>query len=241
VSKNRRLGELEQTVEGGQRQLAHLLDEQMRTDEALAAARQASTALAQANSVAAQPSALQSWLGRVALDASLDTDARIRAALSRLRMVAKSKPEIGGNLSKAIMAYKAKHGQAVSQVADLKPYLNPPLEDDILRRYDYVPDVPRKPGEALKVNGTLIVGPVERVILKEIPVDEDYDTHLVLMNNATMVSSVSKLGDALSQAERAFNKANPGQTPSRVDQLRPFITAPVEETALREYWDTRKK
>lgn len=70
---------------------------------------------------------------------------------------------------------------------------------------------------------------------------DDYGSQRALMNNASLISTVSKLGDAIRQADRAFTKANNGQSASSPDQLLPFFAAPVDDTALREYWETSKR
>ena len=81
------------------------------------------------------------WLS-VTLDNSLNTDAKIRSALSKLREMAKMKPQISKNLSDALQAYaKSNDGHPPSDPLQLQPYLDPQLPEVILRRYEPAPEV----------------------------------------------------------------------------------------------------
>ena len=81
------------------------------------------------------------WLS-VTMDNPLDTDAKIRSALSKLRALAKAKPQVATNLSNAVLAYiKSNDGLLPSRPDQLKPYLNPPLSDELLHRYEPAPEI----------------------------------------------------------------------------------------------------
>jgi RNA polymerase sigma factor (sigma-70 family) len=165
------------------------------------------------------------WLA-VTLDNRLETDADVRKALSRLRNLAKTKPQVSSNLEKALRSYmKANDNQPPSAPSQLRPYLDPLLSDDILARYELsMADPPGAPH---------VVG---RLMQEKSPVDEDYDTLLFFMKGGYGFQGVSKFGDAVRQAVQAFAKANNGQTPVAVEQIFPYLPAQVDQTKLKEYW-----
>ena len=49
---------------------------------------------------------------------------------------------------------------------------------------------------------------------------------------------VSALGDRVNEATHAFQKTNGGESPSSASQLLPYFTAPIDETQLKQYWET---
>ncbi len=177
------------------------------------------------------------WLF-VALNNNLDTNAKIRDALSELRAIAKRKPQIATNISTALQNYSKANHRPPSDPTLLRPYLNPPLSDEILQRYETIPEVPGKTdGDVATVDGMRVVGSGGSVLKEKAPVDEDYDTWIVYLEKGGSVTGwVSQIGKIVSQAVRSFSKANNGQAASTPEQLLPYLSTPVDPVRLKEYW-----
>ena len=181
------------------------------------------------------------WLS-VTMDNPLDTDAKIRAALSKLRALAKAKPQVATNLSNAMLAYrKANGGFPPSDPAQLQPYLNPQLSDAILRRYEPAPEVAgENDAHGLIRDGMRFLGSGRVVLQESTPVDEDYDTWFGFMENGGWATlGVSRIGKVVDQAMKNFTLANNGQDASTPEQLLPYLPIPIEPTKLKEYWEIR--
>jgi len=170
----------------------------------------------------------------------LDTDAKIRTALSKLRGLAKAKPQVGTNLANALQSYiKSNNGLLPSDPTQLRPYLNPQLSDELLRRYEPAPEIPdENDANGLIRDGMRFLGSGRVVLQEKAPVDEDYDTWVGFLESGGSASlGVSKLGKKVSQAIEAFSRANNGQAASTPEQLLPYLAPPIELTRLKEYWD----
>ena len=178
----------------------------------------------------------------VTLDNPLDTDAKIRDALSKLRLIAKTKPQVAPNLMQALKAYSQSHNQPLSDPVELRPYLNLPLPDEILQRYKAVPEVAGTNDANVAIyNGMRMLGSGRFVLQEKAPVDEDYDTWIVFTaKGGSIESGMSQLGKMVDQAMQAFNKANKGQEASTPEQLLPYFPTPVEPNRLKEYWEVSK-
>jgi RNA polymerase sigma factor (sigma-70 family) len=101
---------------------------------------------------------------RVAQTARLDTDAGVREALSQLRDIAKqtAAPRMG----KALQQYvQANNGELPSEVSQLKPYFETPVDEALLARY-----------EMIKTGKMADLQPGEMVVGEKAPVDDDYDS-----------------------------------------------------------------
>ncbi len=259
------LVELEQAIAAQQLQAQQLQDERDRATALLAKAREELDAeRALANERAVVEADLEAWLERVnqlktyldkkpekripemrfltsgdwlsaTLYNKLQTENKVRMALGGLRQIAKMKPEIFFNLTKALDAYRKDHdGASPTDTTLLRPYLHPLLDDDILQRYDCVPEalspVDKK---AAPDAGT------RYVLLEKPPVDEDYDSRYKYSEQSMGFQLVSKLGDQINEATKAFMQANAGQAPTELEQLRPFFTGPVDETRIKDFWEAR--
>jgi RNA polymerase sigma factor (sigma-70 family) len=104
------------------------------------------------------------WLS-VAKDASFQSEPDVRQALSRLRNVAKAK--FGTYATRALDKFiAANNGQLPTQLFQLKPYFEVPVEDAILQRY-----------EVLQTSDAS--SPRENWVLRETaPADRDYELPL---------------------------------------------------------------
>jgi RNA polymerase sigma factor (sigma-70 family) len=73
----------------------------------------------------------------VARDANLDTEDGIRTALSRLRFIAENK--IANEFQPALQQFtQANNGNAPQSIAQLAPYIDPPIDNAIFDRYEVV-------------------------------------------------------------------------------------------------------
>jgi hypothetical protein len=179
------------------------------------------------------------WLS-VTMDNPVDTDAKIRGALSKLRALAKAKPQIATNLSNALLAYrKANDGLLPIDPAQLQPYLNPRLPDQLLRRYEPAPEIPgENDANGLIRDGMRFLGSGRVVLQEKAPVDEDYDTWFGFLENGGWATlRVSRLGKTVNQAMKNFALANNGRNASTPEQLLPYLPASVDLGKLKEYWE----
>lgn len=184
------------------------------------------------------------WLS-VTLDNTLNTEAKIRDALSKLRAIAKLKPQVVTNLNNALQSYgKANNGVPLSDPVQLRPFSNPQLPEDILRRYELVPEIAGKNdanGGATR-DGLRMLGSGRIILQEKAPVDEDYDTWLIFTEKGGWATGgTSRLGTMVDQAMGAYAKANKDQPASAPEQLLPYFPAPVDQTKLKEYWEVSRR
>lgn len=179
------------------------------------------------------------WLS-VTMDNPLDTDAKIRGALSKLREMAKMKPQVATNLSNALQAYRrANDGRLPSDSTQLQQFLNPPLPDELLRRYEPAPEIAgENDANGLNRDGMRVTGSGRVVLQEKTPVDEDYDTWFGFTEKGGWCRlGVSRLGKTVSQAMGNYTRANNGQIASTPEELIPYLPIPTEPVKLKEYWD----
>jgi RNA polymerase sigma factor (sigma-70 family) len=104
------------------------------------------------------------WLS-VAKEVSLQSEADVRQALSKLRNVAKHKFATYA-LNAVDKFIAANNGEFPTDIPQLKPYFEVPVEDAMLQRYQVLP-----PGDARSLRDNWVLGERTRV-------DPDYDLHL---------------------------------------------------------------
>ena len=181
------------------------------------------------------------WLSAT-MDNPLDTDARNREALNRLRSLAKSKPQVATNLSNALQAYRKSNNGLPTDPTQLRPYLNPQLPDELLRRYEPAPEVAgENDANGLIRDGRQFLGSGRVVLQEKAPVDDDYDTWFGFQEKGGWATlRVSQLGRTVDQAMKAFTQANDGQTAATLEQLLPYLATPVEPARLKEYWEVSR-
>ena len=260
---------LAQTTEAAANQSQKLREQTAQTLAALSATQNEIESLRHQSKYTTKDSGLTAWLGRVnrlkqflrgspqkgipemqylnsndwlsvTLDNSLDTDAKIRSALSKLREMAKMKPQISGNISDGLQAYtKANHGDIPTDPLQLQPYLNPPLSADILQRYEIAAEVPGKnDANGVIRDGLQMTGNGRIVLQEKSPVDADYDTWFGFTEKGGWaINGISELGKTVNTATEAYAKANPGHKATSPEQLLPYLATPIEPTRLKEYWD----
>ena len=104
------------------------------------------------------------WLS-VAKEVSLQSEAEVRESLSKLRNVAKHK--FATYALQAVEKFMAaNNGQMPTDIPQLKPYFEVPVEDAILQRYEVLPT-----GDASSLRDNWVMRERTRV-------DPDYDVHL---------------------------------------------------------------
>jgi RNA polymerase sigma factor (sigma-70 family) len=178
-------------------------------------------------------------------DADLSTDDGVRQAMGALRSAAKD--NFLNAMRAAIKKYAAaanggglpgdpaQLAQAINVNADLlpsdlmqlKPYFEVPVEDATLQRYQLL-----HPG---KVHDNL-----SDILVKEIapPVDDEYDTHHEMGLNSGGVSSVNLIADAIAAAAKDYAQANHGQAPSDPAQIAHYLKQPLEAALVQKYLRT---
>jgi len=175
-------------------------------------------------------------------DADLSTDDGVRQAMCALRSAAKDNflnamrdaikkyatAANGGGLpgdpAQLAQAINANAALLPSDLAQLKPYFDVPVEDATLQRYEFP-----HPG---KVHDNL-----SDVLVKEIapPVDTEYDTHHEMGLNSGGVGSVNLMADAVAAAAKDYAQANNGQMPSDPAQIAHYLKQPLEAALVQKY------
>lgn len=155
----------------------------------------------------------------------LEDEFDFAAAFASLRLRSKCAAPVAGNIQIALTEYLDAHsGNTPANSSELKSYLHTPVEDEILNRYGMVftgrpQDLPRS-----------------KVLLQEKQtVDDDYDNLLVITKEAMHFRDVSKNGDAVEQAIKAYAKAN-NQKPAKAEDLLPYLTVPLTNAQLTHHW-----
>jgi RNA polymerase sigma factor (sigma-70 family) len=168
------------------------------------------------------------WLNAAKGDLSTDED--YRKALSGLRNAAEG-TFITTELTPALNQYRqANQGHFPSDISQLQPYFNPPVDDSILQRWEVAPKstVPS-------------LGMGDTIITQIAPVDADYDMRYGIGPNGSG-SAGPQDWDApgtgpiaiLMPAIKAYVAANNGLQPTDLSQLTPYLTTPEEQAALQQ-------
>jgi RNA polymerase sigma factor (sigma-70 family) len=178
----------------------------------------------------------------VTRDADLDTDEGVRQALSALRSAAKghfanavreafrkyAKAANGGELPTGLpelaKAINANISLLPTDLAQLKPYFDQPLDDAVWQRYQYSPRA--------KLHDNL-----SDILVKEIapPADPEYDTHYEMGIYSGGRGDVNLIKDQVSAAAKNYAQANNGQMPSDPAQIAPYLKSPLEVALVQKY------
>ena len=166
------------------------------------------------------------WLDAVKSLPKLETDAEVRQALDHLRNTAKN--EVDRTMQNALRAYlKANDNILPSDFGPLKPYFQPPLDDDILSRY------------TLMQHGTFNPKGEQDYLVAETgaPVDDEFDTiHKITLNGIT-TSSVNTFEDNAKTAAARYAKDHNDLLPTTPAQLAPYFQQPVDPARLQALLD----
>jgi RNA polymerase sigma factor (sigma-70 family) len=165
----------------------------------------------------------QDWLN--AANGKLDTEADYRRALASLRSAGESK--VGSMLKKALTGYmRGNNGQMPTDLAELQPYFDSPVDDAILQRWEIASAATIK---SLGLGGDVI-------ITQKAPVDDVFDTRYgigpVGFGSTDFLSR--EIAFTMNPVWEAFKAGHNGQWPDDVSQLQPYATTPEQQAALQK-------
>ena len=181
-------------------------------------------------------------------DADLSTADGARQAMSALRSSAKDNfleamrgafkkyaaaangGELPADPAKFAQAVNANSSLLPSELTQLRPYFDVPIDDTTLQRYQF-----------LLHPGTLHDN-LSDIILKEVapPVDTEYDTHHHMGLNSGGYGNVNLIADAVASAAKDYAQANNGQMPSDPAQIASYLKQPLDAALVRKYLRTRQ-
>ena len=164
------------------------------------------------------------WLDAANRVKQLGTDEDIRKALDTLRGSAKR--NFGSKLQTALRQFTdASGGVLPTDMSQLQPYFNPPVDAAMLARYQ------------LTQTGRLSDFGKDQRLIAEVapPVDDEYDTRFEFGLNGTDSHSVNKTEDALVAAATAYANANNGLLPRDSIQLAPYLQQSVEANRIQHF------
>ena len=161
----------------------------------------------------------QDWLK--AADGNLNTDVDYRRALASLRDAGENK--FGNIVETALQKfYQANGKQFPTDLAQLKPYFDSPVDDAILQRW-----------EITSANTVPNLGMGNPIITQKAPIDDMFDQRIAIgpygYGSTDFLSSEIK--STLGPVFQAFQDANNGQESTNPSQLLPY-TSTAEQKAL---------
>jgi cell division protein FtsL len=174
-------------------------------------------------------------------DADMSTVDGARQAMSTLRSAAKgnflnamrdafrryASAANGGSLpgdAEFAQLINANNALLPAEIAQLKPYFDPPVDDATLQRYQFLPPT--------KVHDNL-----SDILVKETasPVDAEYDTRHEIGLNSGGVANVNLIRDAVSAALESYSQANNGRWPSDPANIAPYLKEPMDPALVQKY------
>jgi RNA polymerase sigma factor (sigma-70 family) len=174
-------------------------------------------------------------------NANMETTDGMRQAMSDLRSAAKgnflnamrdafrkyaSAANGGSLLNDAALArlINANSGLLPTELAQLKPYFDAPVDDAMLQRYQYLPPT--------KLHDNL-----SDILVKETapPVDAEYDTRHEIGISSGGVGNVNLIRDAVSAAVQSYMQANNGRMPSGPAEIAPYLKEPMDAALVQKY------
>jgi len=179
----------------------------------------------------------------VTRDANVDSDDSVREALSNLRSAAKNDfldalrgalkkyataanggqlPQSLDQLSKAV---NANRNLLPTDLSQLKPYFDQPVDDGLLQRYQFKP--PAKFHDNLSDIMVVEIAP---------PVDSEYDTHHEIGWYSSGQRTVNSIQDAVNAAAKDYSQANNGQPPTDPSELTAYLKSPVDAGLVQKYF-----
>jgi RNA polymerase sigma factor (sigma-70 family) len=166
------------------------------------------------------------WFDAVKSVKQLQTDDDYRQAFNDLRHDVKM--EFVRMLQQALRGYaKASDGMLPTDLSQLKPYFDQPVDDAVLRRYSLL-----QTGKASDV-------PQNQYIVAETapPVDDEYDSVFKIGMTGINSSSVNSTEDALKQAGMEYAQAHGGLLPTDPSQLAPYLKQPIDPAVVQKTLD----
>src|SRR5439155_24024541 len=166
------------------------------------------------------------WFDAVKSVKQLETEEDYRQAFDGLRRNVKS--EFVRMLQQALRGYtKANDSMLSTDLSQLKPFFDKPVDDAILRRYSLL-----QTGKASDV-------PAGEYLVTETapPVDDEYDTVYKISMNGINSSSVNRTEDSLKQAGMEYAQAHGGLLPTDPSQLAPYLKQPIDPAVVQKTLD----
>ena len=165
----------------------------------------------------------RNWFETVKDLKQLDTDEDFKQAFSEARNSAKS--EFGNLLRKALRSFaEASGGQLPTDLAQLKPFLEKPVDESVFQRYQ------------LLQTGQLSEVPREAYLVAETapPIDEDHDAIFQFSLNGTNSRTGNPADGIVEEAGMKFAAANNGLLPTDPSQLTPYLQEPVDPAKIKQ-------
>jgi hypothetical protein len=153
-----------------------------------------------------------------------------RKTLSHLRRLAESR--FSNQLQAALQKYLGAHNsQAPTDLAQVEPYFEPPMDNAVLPRWKIAPasEVP-----------SIRIGRDWIVTQKALPTDEAYDSRMVTIPTASIFTRNDSIG-LLSPAIGAFQAANEGRDYENPSQLMPYVTTSEQRAALDRLLENERR
>ena len=167
----------------------------------------------------------EDWLA-VVKGRPLDTDIEYRRALSALRIAGEGK--LASLMQKALRGFgRSNNGQFPTDLAQLQPYFDSPVDAAILDRWQIAP------GDTVPSVG---VGDII-VTQKGPPIDEVFDARLVLGSGGGQGSTdflLPETREAMEPVFQAYRAAHNGQWQTDLSELQPYATTPEQQAALQK-------
>ena len=127
--------------------------------------------------------------------------------------------------AKFAQALNANVGLLPSELTQLKPYFDLPVDETTLQRYQ------------LRLHPGTLHDNLSDTIIFEIapPVDDEYDTRYSIGLHSGGVGSVNLIADAVAAAAKGYAQANNGERPSEPAQIAPYLKQPLDPLLVQKY------
>ena len=154
-----------------------------------------------------------------------------RQTLRHLRQLAENR--FSNHLQAALRRYLGAHNsQAPTDLAQVQPYFEPPIDNAVLQRWKIAPA-----SEFPYVH----IGASDWIVTqKALPIDEEYDLRMVILLTASCFTSNDSIR-SLFPAVGAFQTANEGRDYKNLSQLIPYVTTPEQRAALDRLLENERR
>lgn len=175
------------------------------------------------------------WL-EVTKDVALDSHLHIRAALGRLRYLAKV--HLVAPLSNAVMRYAktVPANQRPDTVAQLIPFFDAPIDPAILQRYDIFTAA----SDPEHANPATLGNPDSWSIHEKQPDDEYFDSSISVGPRGTSTGGFSKFDREVTDAIDAYKKDHGDVRPNAPAQLAPYLHSAIDPEFIAD-WISRRR
>jgi RNA polymerase sigma factor (sigma-70 family) len=161
------------------------------------------------------------WLDAASRD--LNTNADYRRALSQIRNAGEGK--FAAMMLNALTAYQHSNNQQFpTDLGQLQPYFESPVDDTILQRWEIAP------AEAVR---NLHMG-ADFIITQKAPVDDVFDSRLGVGPNGYGATDflAGETMETMNPLWEAYRAAHNGQYPAETSLVEPYVTTPEQRAAF---------